>query len=193
MNKKTLSTITFISSLVILLFSILGLIILNLNYLIVSGEIYLSGFHYPQYATIYFSGYNLIFGDNSIEFVIEPLLHFIGFILFFAGSLIFTIFSIINYFTKDESKKIGIKSLNSNGKKKTYKTISIILSIILGLIAILFMVFGCLALYGGSISITYRIGLAKIFNAFLLGFNFLILAFAIDAFLYNLGSNSSNK
>ena len=119
MNKKTLSTITFISSLVILLFSILGLIILNLNYLTVSGEVYLPGFHYPQYATVYFSGYNLIFGNNSIEFVREPLLHFIGFILFFAGSLIFTIFSIINYFAKDESKKIGIKSLNSNGKKKT--------------------------------------------------------------------------
>lgn len=192
MNKKTFSTIIFISSLVILLFSILGLIMLNLNYLTVSGEAYLPGFHYPQYITVNFSGYNLIFGNNSIEFVIEPLLHLIGFVLFFAGSLIFTIFSSINYFTKDESKKIGIKCVGSNDKKKTYKAISIILSIILGLIAILFMVFGCLTLYGGSIITTYRIGVAKIFNAFLLGFNFLILAFAIDAFLYYLRSNSSN-
>lgn len=184
MNKKTFSTIIFISSFLILLFSILGLIMLNLNYLTVSSNTYFPEFFNPLYVGVNFSGYQLIFNNNGMQFVIEPLLHFIFNILFLIGSLVFIVVLSINYFTKDGSKEIEIKHSEANNKKKNYKKIIILLSIILGLIAILFMVFGCLGLYGGTSGTTYHIGIAKILAGFLLGFNFLILAFALDVFLY---------
>lgn len=188
MNKKTFSTITFISHIVILLYSIFGLIMLNLSYLIASGKTYLPGFGMVN-ISVNFTGYQLIF--ENAEIGVEPLLHFIGFILFLVGSLIFISISIINYLSKDESKKIQIKydSLSKNNNK--LKTLGICISIFFVLLALTIIVFGFLCFYNNSIDVNYRVGAAKIINAFLLGFNFLILAFILNLNLYNARLNIS--
>ena len=190
MNKKTFSTIIFISSIVVLLFSILGLIMLNLSYLTITGETYLPGFGFVN-VTVYYSGYELIF-DNT-KLAVEPLLHFIGFILFLVGSLIVLIISSINCFSKEESKKIEIKYNGVNKSKKKLKILGIIIGIILVLVAILVIIFGFICFYGGSNGVTYSIGVAKVFASFLLGFNFLIAAFILNLVLYNLGLYNSNS
>ena len=188
MNKKTFSTILFISCVAVLLFSILGLIMLNVNYLTVSTKTYVNYFETVT-VSINYTGYQLIFDNVGVQVGAEPLLHFIGFVFFLVGSLIFVIISIINYFTKDESKKLGIKYDGISDKKKNLKILSIFSSIILGLIAVLVIVFGFLSVYSSLSSATYQTGSAKIIAAFLLAFNFLILAFVLDLIFYYVGSN----
>ncbi len=180
MSKKNFSMIVFISSIIVLVFSILGLIMLNLTYLSVTTQYIITGTT-SVLGQVNYSGYQLIFDNVSVQVEAEPLLHFIGFIFFLVGSLVFVTLSIINLCSKDSKKKIELDCYGVSKNRKALKVLIIVSTVLLVVIAILVIVFGFLCAYSGSGSVSYKIGAAKVISAFLLGLNFLILAFNLDS------------
>ena len=174
MDAKKFNRYVFITSLILFLFSIVGLILLGATYLKVDvkylGEIVNSSVY---------SGYKLITDQTIIRGSFEPLLHLIGFIFFLLGSLIFIIIEINNKFGK---KKVDL-GIKTNLNKKSLTTIQIICSVILVAITVLIIVYGFLVVPVESSNNVYTIGASKTINAFLLGANLLVLTASMNLVL----------
>lgn len=174
MDQKKFNKCIFYTSLGLFLVSIVGLILLGLTYLKIDVK-YLG----EVISSTSYSGYKLIFDQNIIKASLEPLLHFIGFIFFLVGSLIFIAIEINNKFGK---KKVDLQ-IKTNLNKKQLTIIQVICSVILLAITVLIIVYGFLTVPVESSNTIYRIGASKTINAFLLGIECLALTASINLIL----------
>lgn len=175
MNTKKFNRWIFITSGLIFLFSLVGLILLGLPYLKVSLK-YLGEVTEPDI----YSGYQLIVDQSIMNACFEPLLHLVGFGFFLIGSLIFLGIEINNKFSK---KKIEINLSGISKSKKVLTTIQIVASILLVAIAVLIIVFGFLTSPSPAKYTYYTKGVAKTINAILLGLDFLVLTLTLNVIL----------
>lgn len=114
METKKFNKGIFFSGLLILIFSIVGLFLLSLPYLSVVET-------YPnsQASSTFYTGYDLIFQNINLNAEAEATMHLVGFIFFLVGSFIFVLIEIINFVSKDKSKKITL-SLSGLSTKKAH-------------------------------------------------------------------------
>lgn len=172
METEKLNRYIFISSALIFVISIVGFILLGVNYLTVStkyGSSLINGTSY--------NGYSLI-GDKSITNAsFEPVLHLMGFIFFLLGSVIFLVILCNNKY--NAKKKINLENKTALNNK-TLTILQIVCSILFAAAAILIFVYGFLVSPTPSNQYVYSIGGAKTFNAILLGINFVVLTVALN-------------
>lgn len=184
METKKFNKGIFFSGLLILIFSIVGLFLLSLPYLSVVET-------YPnsQASSTFYTGYDLIFQNINLNAEAEATMHLVGFIFFLVGSFIFVLIEIINFVSKDKSKKITLSLSGLSTKKSALKALEIISNILLAIIAAMIIAFGFLSVKSGTSYISYNICLAKSIGAILLGLNFLILAYNLDLVFHYAISN----